>query len=139
MKNVSEEEQENQMLFAQCWVRQLESCGRVKTLSYQIRHMAEGRLQSLKRKLKRDENFHKKYRDYMDNLVSKGYARKLSAEKVNRRSGKTWYLPRHGVFHSQKRDKIHFVLMRLLCTTGCRLTTSYTRVLTFPTVNWVFY
>ena len=46
--------------------------------------MAEARLQSLKRKLKRDENFDWKYRDFMDNLVSKGYARKLTAKEAER-------------------------------------------------------
>lgn len=50
------------------------------------RRMAEVRLQSLKRKLKRDKNFHRKYRDLIDNLVSKGYARKLTAEEAERRS-----------------------------------------------------
>ena len=53
------------------------------------RQMAEARLQYLKRKLKRDKNLHKKFRDFIDCLVSKGYAWKLSAEEVNRRGGKT--------------------------------------------------
>ena len=54
------------------------------------RRMAEVRLQSLKRKMKRDQKFHRNYRDFMDNLVSKGYARKLTAEEAQRRSRKTW-------------------------------------------------
>ena len=45
------------------------------------RQMAEARLQCMKRKLQHDENFHRKYRDFMDNLVSKGYGRKLTAEE----------------------------------------------------------
>jgi len=53
------------------------------------RQMVEARLQSLKGKLKRDENFHQKYRDFMENLVSKGYARKLTAEETEHRSRKT--------------------------------------------------
>ena len=73
------------------------------------RQIAEARLQSLKRKLERDENFHRKYRDFMDNLFSKGYARKLTAEESERRSRRTWYLPHHGVFHPQKKDKIRVV------------------------------
>ena len=68
--------------------------------------MVEVRLQ---RKLKRDENFHRKYRDFIDNLVSKGYARKLTAEEAERQSRKTWYLPHRGVFHPQKKDKIRDV------------------------------
>ena len=52
---------------------------------------AEARLQSLKRKLKRDENFHRKYREFMENLIQKGYARKMTEEEAVRRSQRTWY------------------------------------------------
>ena len=45
----------------------------------------------------------------MHNLVSKGYARKLTAKESERRSRRTWYLPHHGVFHPQKKDKIRVV------------------------------
>ena len=71
---------------------------------------AEARLQSLKRKLKRDENVHRKYREFMDNLIQKGYAKKMTEEEVVRRSQRTWYLPDHGVFHPQKQDKIRVIL-----------------------------
>ena len=70
---------------------------------------AEARLQSLKRKLKRDENFHRKYREFMENLIQKGYARKMTEEKALRRSQRTWSLPHHGVFHPQKQGKIRVV------------------------------
>ena len=73
------------------------------------RQMAEARLYSLKGKLERDENFHRKYRDFMGNLVSKGYSRKLTAEEAERRGRKTCYLPHHGVFHPQKKDKFRVV------------------------------
>ena len=73
------------------------------------KQMAEARLQSLKRKLKRDEGFHRKYREFMNNLISRGYARKLTEEEAARRSRRTWYLPHHGVFHPQKQDKIRVV------------------------------
>ena len=69
----------------------------------------EARLQSLKRKLKRDENFHRKYRELMENLIQKGYARKMTEEEMVRRSQRTWYLPHHGVFHPQKQGKIRVV------------------------------
>ena len=45
----------------------------------------------------------------MGNLVSKGYSRKLTAEEAERRGRKTWYLPHHGVFHPQKKDKFRVV------------------------------
>ena len=70
---------------------------------------AEARLQSLKRKLKRDENFHRKYREFMENLIQKGYARKMTEEEAVRRSQRTWYLPHHGVFPPQKQGKTRVV------------------------------
>ena len=70
---------------------------------------AEARLQSFKRKLKRDENFHRKYREFMENLIQKEYARKVTEEEAVRRSQRTWYLPHHGVFHPKKQGKIRVV------------------------------
>ena len=70
---------------------------------------AEARLQSLKRKFKRDENFHRKYREFMENRIEKGYARKMTEGEAMRRSQRTWYWPHHGVFHSQKQGKIRVV------------------------------
>ena len=67
----------------------------------------EARLQSLK--VKRDENFHRKYREFMENLIQKGYARKMTEEEVVHRSQRTWYLPHHGGFHPQKQGKIRVV------------------------------
>ena len=45
----------------------------------------------------------------MNNLISRGYARKLTEEEGARRSRRTWYLPHHGVFHPQKQEKIRVV------------------------------
>ena len=73
------------------------------------REMAEAGLQSLKRKLQRDKTIQRKYREFMENLTKRGYARKLTEEEAAQRSGKTWYLPHHGVFHPQKKDKIRVV------------------------------
>ena len=73
------------------------------------KHTAEARLLSLKRKLKRDENFHSKCREFMENLIQKGYTRKLTEEEAVRRSQMTWYFPHHGVLDPQKQDKIRVV------------------------------
>ena len=73
------------------------------------RQTAEVRLQFLKRKLKRDENIHRKYREFMESLIQKRYARKMTEEEALRRSQRTWYLPHHGVFHPQKQGKIRVV------------------------------
>ena len=43
----------------------------------------------------------------MENLIQKGYARKMTEEEAMRRSQRTWYSIRHiTVFHPQKQDKI---------------------------------
>ena len=73
------------------------------------RQTAEVRLQFLKKKLKRDENIHRKYREFMESLIQKRYARNMTEEEALRRSQRTWYLPHHGVFHPQKQGKIRVV------------------------------
>ena len=70
---------------------------------------AEAKLQSLKRKLKRDENFHRKYREFMEDLIQKRYARTMTEDEAVRRSQRKLYLPHHGVFHPQKRGKLRVV------------------------------
>ncbi|KAL9975992.1 hypothetical protein ACROYT_G013221 [Oculina patagonica] len=70
---------------------------------------AEARLRSLKRKLCKEEQLLCKYRDFMDDLLVKGYARKLTEVEAEARSPRTWYLPHHGVFHPQKPGKIRVV------------------------------
>ena len=68
---------------------------------------AEYRLQLLKRRLQNDLPLKEKYRDFMDKLFDKGYAKKVSNEDLllNER----WYLPHHPVFHPQKPDKVRVV------------------------------
>ena len=45
----------------------------------------------------------------MENLIQKGYARKMTEEEAVCRSQRTWYLPHHDVFHPQKHGKIRVV------------------------------
>ena len=70
---------------------------------------SRGKTTVLKRKLKRDENIHRKYREFMESIIQKRYARKMTEEEALRRSQRTWYLPHHGVFHPQKQGKIRVV------------------------------
>ena len=70
---------------------------------------SRGKTTVLKRKLKRDENIHRKYREFMESLIQKRYARNMTEEEALRRSQRTWYLPHHGVFHPQKQGKIRVV------------------------------
>ena len=73
------------------------------------RSSSEARLQSLKRKLKKDKGMHGKSQACMDNMLDKGYARKLTEEESRRQSRNTWYLPHRAVFHPRKPDKIRVV------------------------------
>ena len=68
---------------------------------------AESRLQPLKRRLQRDEILRKKYKDFMDDLLSKNYAEKVTSADLSPKY--TWYLPHHPVFHPQKPDKVRVV------------------------------
>ena len=45
----------------------------------------------------------------MENLIQKGYARKMTEEEAVRRSQRTWYLPHHAVFPPQKQGKTRVV------------------------------
>ena len=77
----------------------LECYGRVYPLA--AKQQADGRSKTTvfkkKKKLKRDESFHRKNREFMENLIQKGYARKMTEEEAMRRSQRTWYSPHHGV------------------------------------------
>jgi len=68
------------------------------------------RLRSLRRRLCADELLRCKYRDFMDDLLTKGYARKLTEDEAAARSPRTWYLPHHGVVQLHKPGKIRLVL-----------------------------
>ena len=45
----------------------------------------------------------------MENFVAKGYAKKLSKERSEHVTPKTWYLPHHGVVNPNKPDKVRVV------------------------------
>ena len=77
-------------------------------LSYN-KTMAEGRLQSLSKKLKGDDILYEKYKAEMQNLLDKGYAEKVPSNEIGRDDGRVWYLPHHPVFHPQKPDKVRIV------------------------------
>ena len=56
------------------------------------------RLMRLKRRFMKDNKFFQDYLKFMDNLLRSGYARRSDASP----SGKTWYIPYHGVYHHQQ-------------------------------------
>ncbi|XP_067679580.1 uncharacterized protein [Haliotis asinina] len=67
------------------------------------------RLQSLKEKLKRNQKFHEDYTEFMNNILTMGYAEKVPEDRIKREIGNEWYIPHHGIYHSRKPDKIRVV------------------------------
>ena len=68
---------------------------------------ARQRLYPLKKRLHKDPSLHKKYTEFMDDLINKGYARKVSEKNLDNRD--VWYLSHHAVSHPQKPDKVRVV------------------------------
>ena len=64
--------------------------------------MASKRLQSLHRKLTMNPKILSDYKSGIDDVLSKGYATKLSREDMCRADGAVWYLPHHYVMHPRK-------------------------------------
>ncbi|XP_071092716.1 uncharacterized protein [Haliotis cracherodii] len=70
---------------------------------------AEQRAISLKKKFKKNENFYEDYKVFMKDLLDKDYAQKVPENKKDRKDGKVWYIPHHGVYHPKKPEKIRVV------------------------------
>lgn len=64
--------------------------------------VAKQRVSGLKRRLLKDETFHKEYTDFLTDVINKGYAERVPESQLDRSEGKVWYLPHHGVYHPQK-------------------------------------
>ena len=71
--------------------------------------IAESRLESLERRLRKDTDLYEKYKAEIHNLLDKGYAEKVPQSEMNRDDGKVWYLPHHGVKNINKPDKLRIV------------------------------
>ena len=71
--------------------------------------LAEHRLKLLKRRLTKDPLLHGKYTEFMDDLLRKGYAKRVHIGQPEEPSTPAWYLPHHPVFHPQKPDKVRVV------------------------------
>ena len=64
------------------------------------------RLRNLKGKLSKDNLYFDQYCKFMDEMLAKGYAEKLSQETS---SDKLWYVPHFGARHPEKPDKVRVV------------------------------
>jgi hypothetical protein len=63
----------------------------------------------LKKKLTKNSKFCQDYTKFMNDILQKGYARRVPDEYRIPEEGKVWYLPHHGVYHAKKPDKIRVV------------------------------
>ena len=63
------------------------------------------RFMYLKDRFKRNQSYFADYKRFMDNLITKGHARK----EDTRPRRKTWFNPHHGVYHPSKPGKIRVV------------------------------
>ena len=81
------------------------SQNRVLAQTLQAEHCAA----QLKRRLLKNSQLQDDYKAFVDNFIKKGYVRKVPQEQLDRRYGKVWYIPHHGVYHQKKPDKIRIV------------------------------
>ena len=71
--------------------------------------MAELRLGKLKTRLRRNKQLAMDYKQYMSEMLVKGFAEHVPEGSWNRSDGRVWFLPHHAVFHPRKPDKIRVV------------------------------
>ena len=72
------------------------------------RPQVEQRAYWLKRKLQRNKDLCNDYKCFMEDIIDKGYARKVPVDLQNS-SGMKWYIPHHGIYHPHKPGKIRVV------------------------------
>lgn len=70
---------------------------------------AEKRLQSLKRKFRKDPSLERKYRATMNDYIAEGHARKLMTEEASITGSRTWYLPHFTMTNCNKPNKVRIV------------------------------
>lgn len=117
----------------------MESCI-VKTLTTKChcvtlpnnRSQAEQRLKGLKKRLLSDVRYRQDHADFMDNIINKGYATKVSDEDPTAGEGHVWYSPHYGIYHRRKTDNIRVVFN---CSARCRGEMSQRSFMTRPRLN----
>ena len=63
----------------------------------------------LKKKLEKDPSLKKRYSEFIEDLVERGYARKVPNDIPGTEDGKVWYLSHHNVVHPKNPDKVRVV------------------------------
>ena len=70
---------------------------------------AEQRLQLLRKRFLRDEEFFQRYKGTISDYITKGYAHRVPYEELYPTGKLLWNLPHHKVFHPHKPDKLRVV------------------------------
>ena len=63
---------------------------------------AEVRATHRKRRFSKNPEFHEEYKTIVKDMISKGYAEKVSEGEEIGEPGKVWYIPHHRVYHPRK-------------------------------------
>ena len=71
------------------------------------KHWVAKRLESLRRRLLRDEKYHNDYRRFFEDIIGRGDAEEVPPEDLHKEGA--WYIPHHGVYHPKKPEKIRVV------------------------------
>ncbi|KAK0144597.1 hypothetical protein N1851_017050 [Merluccius polli] len=66
------------------------------------RAVAVQRVESLKRKLSKNQEFHQDYTKFMRETFEKGYADEVPIGEICKDANRIWYIPHHGVYHPTK-------------------------------------
>ncbi len=64
--------------------------------------VAQQRAQHLLKRFRKNLLFYKEYKDFMDEVLEKGYSEIVPQNELETELGKVWYLPHHGVYHPRK-------------------------------------
>ncbi|XP_026012239.1 uncharacterized protein LOC113014739 [Astatotilapia calliptera] len=70
------------------------------------RRLAEIRLEHLRRRLNKDENYKNDYVAYMNDIIERGDVEEVHNEGTQ---GEQWYIPHHGIYHPKKPTKLRVV------------------------------
>lgn len=71
--------------------------------------MAVSRLHSTEKKLKKNQELAEKYKNVINDYVTKGHAQRMTQEEAKVITPKTWYLPHHADVNPNKPGKVRVV------------------------------
>ncbi|XP_043969743.1 uncharacterized protein LOC122829340 isoform X2 [Gambusia affinis] len=67
------------------------------------RSVAEQRIASLERKFRKSPEFFEDYKNFMEAIITKGYAVRVPTNQLTREDNRVFYIPHHGVYHPKKK------------------------------------